>query len=107
MFIISEYIKLSNNISEIRGNTFENCDSLKSIVIPDNVTRIGGHAFYGDSSLSEVVISEYSKLQEIGSSAFRRCSSLNSIQIPKYTIVNERAFKESPTNVIRYDDFMN
>ena len=102
-----ESIKLSNNLSEIRGNSFENCISLKSIIIPDKVTRIGGHAFYGDESLSEVIISENSKLEEIGSSAFRRCYSLNKITIPKDTIVNERSFKESPTLVYRYGENYN
>lgn len=98
-----EYVKLSNNLTEIRGNSFENCKSLRRIVIPDNVTRIGGHAFYGNTSLYEVIISENSKLNEIGSSAFRRCSSLSSITIPSNTSVNERAFKESPTIVNRYN----
>ena len=97
-----ERIRLSNNLSEIRGNTFEECTSLKSIIIPDNVTRIGGHAFYGDGSLSEVSISENSKLSEIGSSAFRQCSSLYTITIPRNTYVNDRAFKESPTQIHYY-----
>lgn len=97
-----EYIKLSSNLTEIRGNSFEYCTSLKSIVIPDNITRIGGHAFYGDTALSEVLISENSKLSEIGSSAFRMCPKLYNIFIPANTSVNERAFKESPTVIQRY-----
>ncbi len=98
-------VKLSKNISEIRGNSFENCKSLKEIDIPDNVTRIGGHAFYGNTSLKKVNISENSKLQEIGSSAFRLCDSLSEITIPRDTYVNERAFKESPTDVKRFGEF--
>lgn len=94
-----EYVKLSNNLTEIRGDSFEYCTSLKKITISDNVTRIGGHAFYGDSNLSEVQLTSNSKLNEIGSSAFRQCSSLYSITIPRTTYVNERAFKESPTNI--------
>lgn len=97
-----EYIKLSENLLEIRGDSFEYCKSLGSITIPDNVVRIGGHAFYGDTYLSSVIISENSKLDEIGSSAFRRCTSLKSILIPSGTSVNERAFKESPTIIRRY-----
>lgn len=99
-----ESIKLSNKLTEIRGNSFENCKSLTKITIPSNVTRIGGHAFYGNTSLSEVVIYEDSKLQEIGSSAFRQCYSLYNITIPKNAFYNERAFKESPTNIRRFGE---
>lgn len=99
-----ETIKLSNNLTEIRGDTFEYCSALKSITIPDNVTRIGGHAFYGATSLSSVIISENSKLREIGSSAFRECYSLYNITLPDNTYYNERAFKESPTLIRRFSD---
>lgn len=95
-------VKLPKNLSEIRGSTFENCTSLESIEIPDSVVRIGGHAFYGNSSLSNVSIGQNSKLTEIGSSAFRMCDNLYKIILPPGVYVNERAFKESPTNVKRY-----
>lgn len=93
-------------ITEIKGDTFQFCKSLKSIKIPDSVTRIGGHAFYGDRSLSNVYISKNSKLNEIGSSAFRECYNLDEIIIPSSTYVNERAFKDSPTNIKRYGEFL-
>ena len=86
-------------MSEIRGDSFEYCTSLKSITIPDSVERIGGHAFYGDIELVEVIFSANSRLNEIGSSAFRQCNNLYSITIPSGVYVNERAFKESPTSV--------
>lgn len=97
-----ESVKLSKQLPEIRGNSFENCTSLKSIEIPDSVTRIGGHAFYECTSLQTVTISSLSKLNEIGSSAFRRCFSLKEITVPKTTLINERAFKESPTNIKKH-----
>ncbi len=99
-----ESIKLSNQTPEIRGSSFEECHSLKSITIPDSVTRIGGHAFYNNYNLREVILTENSKLMEIGSSAFRLCSSLYEITIPKATSVNYRAFKESPTDVLRFGE---
>lgn len=91
---------LPSKLTEIRGNTFENCSSLSSIVIPEGVTRIGGHAFYGCSSLSSVTVP--TTVVEIGSSAFRRCYSLSTIKVPRNAIINERAFKESPTSVKYY-----
>ena len=93
-------VKLPSKITEIRGNTFEGCTSLTSIIIPEGVTRIGGHAFYGCSSLNYVYIP--STVEEIGSSAFRRCYSLRSVKIPYDAVINERAFKESPTSIERY-----
>ncbi len=97
-----EFINIPSGITEIRGNTFENCISLKSINIPKNVTRIAAHAFYGDISLKEVAIPSDSLLKEIGSSAFRGCDSLETITLPRDVIINERAFKESPTYIEYY-----
>ncbi len=94
-------VKLPSKITEIKGSTFENCSSLTSIEIPEGVTRIGGHAFYGCSSLSYVYVPR--TVVEIGSSAFRQCYSLSSITIPRNALVNERAFKESPTSISYYN----
>ena len=93
-------IELPSGITEIRGNTFENCRNLQTIRIPDGVTRIGGHAFAGCSSLYNVDVPD--TVNEIGSSAFRYCSSLKTIYIPQSAKINERAFKDSPTQIIRY-----
>lgn len=94
-------VTLPSKITEIKGNTFENCSSLTSIKIPEGVTRIGGHAFYGCTSLSYVYVPR--SVTEIGSSAFRQCYSLRSITIPRNAVVNERAFKESPTSISYYN----
>lgn len=98
-------VKLPKNLTEIRGNTFENCESLQFIEIPDTVTRIGGHAFRNCTSLSGVYISKNSQLEEIGSSAFRVCPNLQSITLPAGTYYNERAFKESPTQIYFYEGY--
>ena len=89
--------KITGMACEIRGDTFENCKSLKSIVIPEGVTRIAAHSFRNCSSLSSVTVP--STVNEIGSSAFRNCKNLRSITIPSGASVNERAFKESPTKI--------
>lgn len=99
-----ENIVLSNKLQEIRGNTFEYCSSLKEIFIPDSVTRIGAHAFYENISLSEVQISSNSSLTKIGSSAFRKCNKLYNITLPRTTLVDKRAFKESPTTISYFEN---
>jgi len=91
---------LPSKITEIRGNTFEGCTSLSSIIIPEGVTRIGGHAFYGCRKLSYVSVP--TTVVEIGSSAFRQCKSLRTIKVPRNALINERAFKESPTTITYY-----
>lgn len=93
-------VVLPSKIKEIRGNTFEKCKSLTSIIIPEGVIRIGGHAFEDCENLQEVSIP--STILEIGSSAFRRCYSLQTIKIPAKAVINERAFKESPTTIKYY-----
>ena len=66
---IKRYIGKSSEIvipSEIDGkavvaigdNAFENCTSIKSVVIPDSVKQIGYSAFLGCSSLKSVTIPE-------------------------------------------------
>lgn len=94
-----EEIELPPLITEIREQTFAECESLESIRIPDGVTRIGARAFFGCSELEEVLVPD--SVQEIRSSAFRECKSLKEIQLPWSTIVDERAFKDSPTEIER------
>lgn len=92
-------IELPEGLDEIHGSTFENCRSLESINIPDSVTRIGGHAFRSCGNLKEVKLTEKSQLREIGSSAFRECYNLYEITLPMGVSIDERTFKDSPTNI--------
>ncbi|MBQ8146701.1 MAG: leucine-rich repeat protein [Clostridia bacterium] len=98
--------------SEIKGvpvvrigdSAFMNCDSIKSISIPDSVISIGNSAFYGCQSLTSIVIPNgvtvisdsmlmncYSLtsavipggITDIGSKAFSNCKALTSIVIPQ------------------------
>lgn len=94
-------VKLSKNLKEIRGNSFENATSLKEIYIPDGIEVIKAHAFYGCKSLTKVRLPN--SLKTIGSSAFRKCRNLSCINVVDTCYINERAFKESPTWIKRYD----
>lgn len=96
-----ENIDIPEGLTEIKGNTFEGCEFLSKVVIPEGVKRIAAHAFCDCTFMKEAVFP--STLEEIGSSAFRRCHILMKVRIPSKTVVNEKAFKESPTEIIYID----
>ena len=95
-------IDLPANITRISAYTFENCVSLETVNIPIGVTSIRAHAFYNCESLRYVYVPD--TVTEIRSSAFRLCGSLKTIDLPAGISVDEKAFKESPTE-IRTKDF--
>lgn len=63
-----------NNNSE---GTFQDCSSLKKIVIPKNVTEISLMMFWGCSSLTSIVIPE--GIKKIDRLAFKNCSNLKDV----------------------------
>ena len=67
-------------VTTIDGNSFRDCTSITSVMIPDGVTSIGGKAFRGCTNLMSVTIPE--SVTSIGYMAFRDCSSLYRITIP-------------------------
>ena len=68
---------LSNKINIIDKYTFNNCSSLEEIVIPEGVEKISYSAFYYCENLKRIVLP--STLKEIDTEAFTGCSSLKEI----------------------------
>ena len=64
----------------IGNGAFQECTSLKSIIIPNSVTKIGDAAFWLCDELETVTIG--SSVTSIGELAFEGCSSLKSVTIP-------------------------
>ena len=80
-------------ITEISSDAFYNCQSLKTIQIPNSVLSIGKLAFESCSSLESVTFGENSKLVSIGQQAFNKCSALTTINIPNsVTNIGSSAF---------------
>lgn len=71
-------INLSNQITEIKDYTFNNCPLLTSINIPNNVITIGNSVFLS-SKLSNVIIGN--GVTSIGNTCFAGCDSLTSVTI--------------------------
>ena len=85
-------IIIPDGVSTIGSTAFRNCTSLTSVTIPDSIISIGGSAFYGCSSLTSVAIPD--GIISIGGSAFYGCSSLTSVAIPEgVTSVGSSAFR--------------
>ena len=59
---------LSNNVTEIANNMFQDCKFLASVTMSENVTTIGEYAFAGCSDLKSITIP--ASVTEIGDYAF-------------------------------------
>ena len=74
------------------SGTFNGCDNLTSVVIPNSVTIIGEGAFSGCTSLLSVEIPN--SVVSIFEGAFSHCTSLTSIALPNSVIfIGESAFR--------------
>ena len=63
--------------TEILENVFEDCETLKSVIIPSGVTSIGGWAFHNCESLESVTIP--ASVTNIGQIAFAGCVNLRDV----------------------------
>ena len=85
-------VNISNGVTNIGLNAFQNCRGLTSVTIPNSVTSIGGSAFEGCTGLTSITIPN--TVTSIGGSAFENCTGLTSVTIPNsVTTLHARAFK--------------
>ena len=84
---------IPNSVTIIEEWAFLGCCSLRSIDIPDSVTKIGVSAFSGCSSLMSIHMPD--SVTSIGYNAFEGCISLKNIRIPdSVTSIGSNAFEE-------------
>ena len=84
-------VTISNNVTTLGNNMFENCIGLTEVVIPGSVNSIGKKTFYGCTGLQKVNIPE--NVTSLNDYVFGGCSSLTEIVIPKsVTNIGVRAF---------------
>lgn len=74
-------ISIPNSVTRISYGAFLYCDSLRSANIPSGVTSIEGQTFSGCGALESVTIPN--SVTYIGAEAFADCRSLESVVIPE------------------------
>lgn len=71
---------ISDSVTEMGRNVFQNCEKLKSVILPSGLTSIEQYTFDGCSSLEQIQLPD--SVTEVGGYAFRGCTALKSIEIP-------------------------
>lgn len=69
-----------SSIASIGSHTFNNCDSLISVTLPDTVKSIGSNAFAGSALLESIVLPN--GIETISGGAFSSCPKLTAINLP-------------------------
>lgn len=68
------------DLQVIGASVFENCQTIKEVLIPDGVEQISKCAFLGCTNLERVIIPD--SVHFIGASAFKNCVNLKQIDLP-------------------------
>lgn len=82
--VINGKYQIMNNTKAMAVSSFEYCEGLTEVNIPNSVTSIVYYNFAGCTKLSSVAIPE--GVKKIGYGAFEGCSGLTDIKMPKSVI---------------------
>ena len=84
---------IESGITGVLYSTFDDCENLRSVSLPEGITEIGQWCFRNCSALTKV--SFPSSLKTIGEDAFRGCISLKSVSLPEGLLrLEEYAFAD-------------
>lgn len=73
--------------TKIEDETFFNCKSLESIIIPTCVTEIGKNAFCGCEKLPTLILPDGVKSVDVG--VFKGCKNLRNLYFTDYKIFKD------------------
>lgn len=80
------------------GGAFKNCKNLTSVNL-ENIYAMASDAFVGCSSLTSIVLPK--GIQVVGSLTFKGCTSLKSVTIPDSVVdIAEDAFADCPSGIV-------
>ena len=82
-------------ITKVLQHTFQECNTMTSIMLPNSVTELEDYVFQGCSALTDIAFS--TSLLKLGSSTFAACSSLATVILPTgFTTIGSNAFIDCP-----------
>ena len=84
-------INLTDRISYIGRNAFENCSNLNISLNLKNIETLDSRAFK-NSGIEELIISS-TALKNLSCSAFENCKNLKKVTLPNRIAIDEKAFK--------------
>ena len=88
-------------LKKLGEQTFDGCEKLKEVILPDTIEEIGLAAFQNCKSLKTVHLP--SELREIGSHVFFNCTSLTHIELPsKLETIAHSNFVNCPITELRF-----
>lgn len=84
----------------IGNSTFENCEKLTSVILPENLLNVGSRVFAGCIALESIYLPSFLKV--LGEGFFLNCTKLNNINISNVVVINPSAFSgcKSLSNII-------
>ena len=83
---------IPSSVTTIEGNSFRNCTGLTNATIANGVTNIGGGSFIGCTSLTRITVPD--SVTRIQEGTFGGCTSLTSVTIPNsVTSIGHFAFR--------------
>ena len=96
---LTEFYKFTSGTKHIWDSAFENCDSLKTITIPEHIESIQPNAFNGCDGITSVTINP--TLKQIDTGVFANCKNLKEIDFggtgSKLITIGPQAFFNCPS----------
>lgn len=83
-------VTVTGNITSVEKESFAECNSLTTVVLPQSCVTLGYGAFNGDSRIQTFIAPG---ITTIGNYALKNCSSLTTLDFPDLTTVGQESFR--------------
>lgn len=84
-----ESVEIPSTVEQLGGYAFVNCNSLKTVVLPDSISAIPDNCFYGCKVLDSINLDN---IVEVGVNAFAYCSAIVNVSLPNMMRMGKGAF---------------